>query len=124
MALLTACGGPSFYRYCDCKIVANQTQSNKPASYFPVSVTYPYDHYGVLYVWNAPPPINENLDADGKLKLKIASFSNPAIKIGSTVFLLEGDILQKGGTPYKKPFTIKDAKYPEVEMHITVGNNN
>jgi hypothetical protein len=133
--LLISCGGVKFYDTHPCIIVAELTDSHSPAANYPIRIVYPYDHYGVFYIWNAPDPVESYLDDHGRIEIDIADFYRPQLVIGSTVFRLDGEIIKSGGLPSKFPYR-KDnelykvdretynalklplKKYPEVDVVI------
>ena len=135
IVLFTGCGGVKFYRQHTCEIIGKQSNSDFRAEKFPFRIVYPYDHYGVFYIWNAPKPVEGWLDNQGRIKIQIASFYQPTLIVGSTIFRLDEEILKNGGIPYKSPYRKDDEqykrdrelykvlklplqKYPEVDVEI------
>jgi hypothetical protein len=108
---LIGCGGMSFYSTNLYVITAIQTDSGLPAMSYPVRLIYPYDHYGIFYIWNAPRPFESFLDKQGQLEIPISSFSHPQLVVGSTVFTLNDDFFKEGKQPFKHPYPKDDERY-------------
>jgi hypothetical protein len=108
---ISGCGGLSLYSTDSYMIVAKQTTNGNPTVNYPVRITYPYDHYGIFYIWNAPNAVDTFLDEQGCLELKISNFSNPQLIVGSTVFTLNKTFFQYDRQPFKHPYQSNDERY-------------
>ena len=116
--LFIGCGGISFHKSHPYVIIAKQTDSTLPAANYPFRIIYPYDHYGVFYIWNAPDTVEGKLDRNGRTEIDIANFYKPRLVVGSTVFGFDEKIIQKGGIPFKFPYRKNDEQY---EYHDETG---
>jgi len=109
--VLIGCGGISFYSTNSYLIVAKQSDTGFPAENYPVRLIYPYDHYGIFYIWNAPNTFESFLDKQGQLEIDISSFCHPQLVVGSTVFSFNEDFFEKGEQPFKHPYRKEDERY-------------
>lgn len=133
--LFFGCGGVKFYDTHPCVIVAKQTESSLPAANYPIRIAYPYDHYGIFYIWNAPNPVEAFFDKQGRIEIYIADFYHPYLAVGSTIFSLDEHVIKNGGIPLKfryrkdseqyqmdrelyKSLNLPENKYPEVDIVI------
>lgn len=128
------CGGVSFYSTNTYTIYAKQTETGAPAESYPIRLIYPYDHYGVFYIWNAPSAFESFLNKQGQLEIKISKFYHPQLVVGSTIFFLNESFFEKGEQPFKdykknddrykrdldayKTLKLPATKYPEVDIVI------
>jgi hypothetical protein len=131
---LFGCGGVSFYSTNTYTIYAKQTKTGTPAENSPIRLIYPYDHYGVFYIWNAPSAFESFLNKQGQLEIKISKFYHPQLVVGSTIFFLNESFFEKGEQPFKEyqenddrykrdrdaynMLKLPATKYPEVDIVI------
>ena len=112
LALCILLGGClASYRNVTCVLAARETGNNIAAANYPVRVIYPYDHYGVLYVWNAPKAAEAQLDENGRVTMQISTFHSPHLVVGSTVFKLDETVIKNGGAPFKFPYRSTEEQY-------------
>jgi len=96
-----------------CTLSVRETNNNIAAAKYPVRIIYDYDHYGVLYIWNAPRTTEAHLDEDGRVTMKISNFYHPSLVVGSTIFVLNEAIIKNGGVPRKFRYSSTDEQYQE-----------
>lgn len=118
---LLGCGGVSFYSTNLYIVTAKQTISGLPATNYPVRLIYPYDHYGIFYVWNAPKPFESFLDKQGQLEIPISNFAHPQLVVGSTVFTLSDEFFKEDKQPFKHPYPKDDERYRrDREVYVSL----
>jgi len=140
LSSLFGCGGVSFYSTNTYTIYAKQTETGIPAESYPIRLIYPYDHYGVFYIWNAPNAFESFLNKQGQLEINISKFYHPQLVVGSTIFYLDESFFENGEQPFKKyqknddqykrdrdaykMLKLPATKYPEVDIVIKINKSS
>ena len=122
ITVMIAClvmGCVSTHKWHERTIVAHIAGVGEPAAGYPVKIEYPYDHYNciLLRYWNEPKPYMTNLNERGEARVRIASFFDPYLEVGSTRLRIKLETIENGGRIEPLPYQ-PNTNYPRVYVEL------